>query len=120
MRKRLLTAVIIAVCCLAVILIVHFTKPETKIKGTWQGEGTLDLLGETAFDGAVEITFLKDDRGIVKGRLGQADFRYSMDTKTDLGLEYVFVEIDDRTLALEYRIDGNVLSLNESIFIKQK
>lgn len=120
MKKRVLIAVIIAVCCLTVILTIHFTKPETRIKGTWQGEGTLDLLGEIAFDGAVEITFFEGDCGAVKGSTGKAEFRYSMDTGTHAGPKYVMVEIGDRALSMEYRIEGNLLILDENVFVRMK
>jgi len=120
MKKKILIIAIIAACCLAVILTVHFTKPETRIKGTWQGDGTLDLLAETAFDGAVEITFFSGNRGIVKGNAGEAEFRYSLDTDSHPGPQCVFVDIEDRTLSMEYRIDGDRLTLDESVFIKMK
>ena len=120
MKKRVLIAVIIAVCCLTVILTIHFTKPETRIKGTWQGDGTLDLLGETAFDGAAEITFFEGDCGAVKGSTGKAEFRYSLDTDSHPGPQCVFVDIEDRTLSMEYHIDGKLLTLDESVFIKMK
>ena len=53
MVSALLVLMIIGCCAFA-----HFN-PHIKLVGTWTGDGTLDLLGDSPFDGAVELTFME-------------------------------------------------------------
>ena len=58
MKKKIIIIVsaffllmIIGYCAFA-----HFN-PHFKLVGTWAGDGTLDLLGDSPFDGAVELAW---------------------------------------------------------------
>jgi len=57
--------------------IVHFN-PYIKLVGTWRGDGTLDLLGDSPFDGAFELTFNLDRTGYVVTEHSEAAFTYDV------------------------------------------
>ena len=57
--------------------IVHFN-PHIKFVGTWRGDGTLDLLGESPFDGALELTFHLDRTGYVVTEQNETAFTYDV------------------------------------------
>lgn len=58
-------------------IIVHFN-PYIKLVGTWHGDGTLDLLGDSPFDGALELTFHLDRTGYVVTEQGENAFTYDV------------------------------------------
>ena len=57
--------------------IVHFN-PYIKLVGTWRGDGTLDLLGDSPFDGAFELTFNLDRTGYVVTEQSETAFTYDV------------------------------------------
>ncbi|WP_458407409.1 hypothetical protein [Anaerotignum sp.] len=57
--------------------IVHFN-PYIKLVGTWYGDGTLDLLGDSPFDGALELTFHLDRTGYVVTEQSETTFTYDV------------------------------------------
>ena len=56
---------------------VHFN-PYIKLVGTWRGDGTLDLLGDSPFDGALELTFNLDRTGYVVTEQRETAFTYDV------------------------------------------
>ena len=56
---------------------VHFN-PYIKLVGTWRGDGTLDLLGDSPFDGALELTFNLDRTGYVVTEQSETAFTYDV------------------------------------------
>ena len=71
----LIIMLIVATIVFAVIL--HFN-PHLRLVGAWQGDGTLDLLGESPFDGAVELRFFINKTGYVVTENGKTDFTYDI------------------------------------------
>ena len=57
--------------------IVYFN-PQIKLVGTWCGDGTLDLLGDSPFDGAFELVFTLGRRGYVVTERGETAFTYDV------------------------------------------
>ena len=75
--------------------------------GTWQGDGSLDVLGDSPLDGAVVLKFSPDGTGNGSSPQGEAAFTYSVYQRDLLLLE---VE-DGLTYGIEYSLDGGMLSL---------
>ena len=87
--------------------------------GTWQGDGSLDVLGDSPLDGAVVLKFSPDGTGIGSSPQGKAAFTYSVYQRDLLLLE---VE-DGLTHGIEYSLDDGTLSLTvdgtDVIYTKQ-
>jgi len=52
--------------------------PYFRLVGSWAGDGTLDLLGDSPFDGAFELTFNLDRTGYVVTEHSEAAFTYDV------------------------------------------
>ena len=70
---------------------IHFN-PHFKLVGTWTGDGTLDLLGDSPFDGALELTFHINRTGCVTTENGETIFTY--DVRTRERWEYDIITLD--------------------------
>ena len=75
----------------------HFT-PHFKLVGSWIGDGTLDLIGDSPFDGAIEITFSINGTGYAVTERGLINFSYEVPKKhkdiitLDCGNGYIYGE----------------------------
>lgn len=78
--KKKITIVVSALLVLTIIGCCAFAyfNPYIKLVGTWTGDGTLDLLGDSPFDGAVELTFSIDRTGCVVTEQGETTFTYDV------------------------------------------
>ena len=79
---------------------------ESKIIGTWSGDGTLDMMGMHApFEFATQWVFNADGPAVVTVGEEEIQFKYSMtdDTLTLNG--------DELTWGVLYKITGNTLSI---------
>ena len=112
--RNLVTGLIVLLLALAIGLqvLVH-VNPWLRLVGSWQGDGSLDLLGDSPFDGALELSFSPDRTGTVATALGESEFTYdlydrkhrdrytlTMDIDEDLGYGQRVV-IDRKTLQIE-------------------
>ena len=79
MKKRIII-IVLALLFLMIIGYCAFThfNPHFKLVGTWTGDGTLDLLGDSPFDGAVELTFHINQTGCVITEEGETPFTYEV------------------------------------------
>lgn len=77
--KRLIDIVILISITvgISIAVILHFN-PHLRLVGIWQGNGSLDLLGDSPFDGAVELRFSADKTGYVVTEDGKTDFTYDI------------------------------------------
>ena len=121
MKKKIII-IVLALLFLMIIGYCAFThfNPHFKLVGTWTGDGTLDLLGDSPFDGALELTFHINRTGCVTTENGETIFTY--DVRTRERWEYDIITLDGgngynhgqmfiikgRTLTI-LRDDGNVI-----------
>ena len=77
--RNIVTVLILLLLALAIGLqvLVHFN-PWLRLVGSWQGDGTLDLLGDSPFDGALELSFSLDRTGTVVTAQGESKFTYDL------------------------------------------
>ncbi len=91
--------------------IVHFN-PYIKLVGTWCGDGTLDLLGESPFDGALELTFNLDRTGYVVTEQRETTFTYDVHVRERK--EWDIITLDGGNgfnHGQRFIIDGNTLNI---------
>ncbi|WP_458408131.1 hypothetical protein [Anaerotignum sp.] len=82
-KKQRIRKAVAGVSIIIFILIVGFQtivyfNPYIKLVGTWRGDGTLDLLGDSPFDGALELTFHLDRTGYVVTEQNETTFTYDV------------------------------------------
>ena len=79
MKKRItvMISILLGLMIISFYAFAHFN-PHIKLIGTWTGDGTLDLLGDSPFDGAVELTFFMDQTGCVVTEQGETTFTYDV------------------------------------------
>ena len=116
MKKRYLILGVIAV---ALCFALGWSHHLWGLWGTWQGDGSLDVLGDSPLDGAVVLKFSPDGTGIGSSPQGEAAFTYSV-YQQDL----LFLEVEDGlTYGIEYSLDDGTLSLTvdgtDVIYTKQ-
>ena len=113
MKKK----VFIAVLTLLLLMIIgycafaHFN-PHLKLVGTWTGDGTLDLLGDSPFDGAAELAFFMDHTGQVVTGQGEADFTYNVQNKNGKWDVLILKDADEYTYAEHFYVDGKTLNID--------
>ena len=112
--RSIVTVLILLLLALAIGLqvLVH-VNPWLRLVGSWQGDGSLDLLGDSPFDGALELSFSLDRTGTVATAQGESEFtydlydrnhrdRYTLTMDIDEGLGYgQRISIDGKTLQFE-------------------
>ena len=91
----------------------HFN-PHFKLVGTWAGDGTLDLLGDSPFDGAVELAFFMDHTGRVVTEQGEADFTYNVQNKNGKWDVLILKDADEYAYAEHFYIDGKTLNIDNA------
>lgn len=91
--------------------IVHFN-PYIKLIGTWQGDGTLDLLGDSPFDGALELTFHLDRTGYVVTEQSETAFTYDVHVRERKKWDIITLDGGNGfNHGQRFIIDGNTLSI---------
>ena len=103
----LLVLVIIGCCAFS-----HFN-PHTKLVGTWTGDGTWDLLGDSPFDGAVELTFSMDHTGYVVTDQGEASFTYDVQNSHGKWSVVILESADEYTYGQQFYIEGKTLNIEK-------
>lgn len=104
--STLLLLMIIVYCAFA-----HFN-PHFRLVGTWTGDGTLDLLGDSPFDGAVELAFFTDHTGHVVTEQGEADFTYNVHNEDGKWGVLMLKDADEYTYAEHFYVDGKTLNID--------
>ncbi|MDY4105759.1 MAG: hypothetical protein SOY37_09285 [Oscillospiraceae bacterium] len=104
--SALLVLMIIGYCAFA-----HFN-PYTKLVGTWTGDGTLDLLGNSPFDGATELTFFVDHTGYVVTEQGEISFTYTVQNEYGKWGVVILEDADEYTYGQRFYIDGKTLNID--------
>ena len=121
MKKK----IIIIVSALLFLMIIgycaftHFN-PHFKLIGTWTGDRTLDLLGDSPFDGAIELTFFMNHTGLVITEQGETPFTYDVHKREHAEYDIIILDggngynhgqqfiIEERTLTI-LGDDANVI-----------
>ena len=109
----------IVVSALFLLLIIgycafsHFN-PHFKLVGTWTGDGALDLLGDSPFDGAVELAFFADYTGHVVTEQGEADFTYNVQNKNGKWDVLILKDADEYTYGQRFYVDGKTLNIDNA------
>lgn len=88
----------------------HFN-PYIKLVGTWTGDGTLDLLGDTPFDGAVELAFFMDHTGHVVTEQGETGFTYDVQSEHGKWAVVILEGGDGCTYGQRFYIDGKTINI---------
>ena len=78
MKKETILGIAVAAAILVTGLLVWRSRPQQAIPGTWQGDGTMEMLGDAPFDGAEQLEFRRDGTGTVTAEGKQADFTWSV------------------------------------------
>lgn len=114
MKKK--TTIVVSVLLVLVIIgccsYSHFN-PHTKLVGTWTGDGTWDLLGDSPFDGAVEITFYMDRTGYVATERGETSFTYDVQNSNGKWSIVILESADEYTYGQQFYIDGKTLNIEK-------
>ena len=88
--------------------------------GTWQGDGSLDVLGDSPLDGAVTLVFSPNGTGSGSSAAGEAKFTYSVYHRDRLFLEVA----EGLSHGISYSLEGDKLILiidqREIIYTRQK
>lgn len=104
MKKYNRLVATIAICFSLILL--GSCSPDDKLVGTWQGDGSLDLLGmEAPYEFATQWIFTEDGTAIVNVGEEELEFKYSAtdDTLTLNGGEMSW--------GVLYRVKGKTLSI---------
>lgn len=110
---------IIVVSALFLLMIIgycafsHFN-PHFKLVGTWTGDGTLDLLGDSPFDGAVELTFFVDHTGHVVTEKGETDFTYNVHNEDGKWGVLMLKDADEYTYGQRFYVGGKTLNIDNA------
>ena len=78
MKKETILGIAVVTLILVAGLLVWRSQPRQALLGTWQGDGTMEVLGDTPFDGAERLEFCRDGTGIVTSRGTETDFVWSI------------------------------------------
>ena len=104
MKKR---HVLMACVAVALLLVLGWTRFRWGLWGTWQGDGSLDVLGESPLDGAVTLEFLPNGTGVAVSPRGEAVFTYSVYHR-----EMLFLDVAEGLKhGITYSVKGNSLTL---------
>jgi hypothetical protein len=104
MKKRYLILGVIAV---ALCFALGWSHHLWGLWGTWQGDGSLDVLGDSPLDGAVTLEFLPNGTGVGFSPRGEAAFTYSV-----YHGEMLFLDVEEGLKhGIAYSVKGNTLTL---------
>lgn len=111
--KNHIRFLLVAASCFGFLMLCACSH-EAKLEGTWQGDGSLDMLGmEAPYEFATQWRFNSDGTVVVTAGEETVEFRYSVtdDTLTLNGEELswgVLYQVKDDTLSIETG-DGTAL-----------
>ena len=114
MKKKIII-IVAALLFLMIIGYCAFThiNPHFKLVGTWVGDGTWDLLGDSPFDGAVEITFCMDHTGSVTTELGETNFTYDVQSSNGKWSIVILENADEYIYGQQFCVDGKTLNIEK-------
>lgn len=101
------------VCMLTIGLqvFIHFN-PYIKLVGTWYGNEMLDLLGDSPFDGALELTFYLDHKGCVVTEHGETNFTYDVLNREHMEWDIIILDGGSGyNRGQRFFIEGNKLNI---------
>ncbi len=113
--KKKITIVVSALLVLMIIGYCAFThfNPHFKLVGTWTGDGTMDLLGDSPFDGAVELTFFMNHTGLVITEQGETNFTYDFQNSNGKWSIVILESADEHIYGQRFYIDGKTLNIEK-------
>ena len=112
-KKKTIVASVLLLLMIGCCAFTHFN-PHFKIVGTWTGDGTLDFLGDSPFDGAVELAFFMDHTGRVVTEQGETEFTYNVQNKNGKWVVLILKDADEYTYAEHFYIDGKTLNIDNA------
>ena len=112
-KKKTIVASALLLLMIGCCAFAHFN-PHFKLVGTWTGDGALDFLGDSPFDGAVELAFFMDHTGRVVTEQGEADFTYNVQNKNGKWDVLILKDADEYTYAEHFYIDGKTLNIDNA------
>ena len=110
------TTILVSVFLVSVIIgccAFSYFNPHTKLVGTWIGDGTWNLLGDSPFDGAVEITFYMDRTGYAATEQGETNFTYDVQNSNGRWSMVILESADEYTYGRRFYIDGKTLNIEK-------
>ena len=115
--KRYTSLISAFIMCLSLILLSSCS-PSSKLTGTWQGDGSLDMLGmEAPYEFATQLIFNSESTLIVKVGDEEAEFKYSATDDT------LTINGDEMSWGVRYKVSGKTLSIEtgngSAIFTKE-
>lgn len=112
-KKKTIVASALLLLMIGCCAFAYFN-PHFKIVGTWTGDGTLDFLGDSPFDGAVELAFFMDHTGHVVTEQGETDFAYNVQNKNGKWDVLILKDADEYTYAEHFYVDGKTLNIDNA------
>ena len=104
MKKRY---VILALVGVALIFALGWSHYLWGLWGTWHGDGSLDVLGDSPLDGAATLVFSPNGTGTGMSDDGEFAFTYSVYDR-----DLLFLEVAGGvTHGIGYSVDGDTLAL---------
>ena len=113
MKKKTII-VVLAFLILTVIGFCTFAhiNPYFRLVGSWAGDGTLDLLGDSPFDGALELTFDFDRTGYVVTEQGETAFTYDVRVRDRKEWDIIILDGGNGfSHGQKFIVDGNILNI---------
>lgn len=112
--KKKIPIVVSALLVLMIIGYCTFThfNPHFKLVGTWTGDGTMDLLGDSPFDGALELTFYINRTGYVVTEQGETNFTYDVQNSHGKWSIVILESADGYTYGQRFYIEGKTLYID--------
>ena len=103
--KKILGLIAVLVICLGLFSLSPLSH-KIKIIGTWQGDGSLDILGmEAPYEFADQRTFQADGSSVVTVGENKVHFQYSMTDDT------ITLKTPELSWGIGYRINGSTLRI---------
>ena len=112
-KKKTIVASALLLLMIGCCAFAHFN-PHFKIVGTWTGDGTLDFLGDSPFDGAVELVFFMDHTGRVVTEQGETEFTYNVQKKDGKRGVLILKDADKYTYGQHFCVDGKTLNIDKA------
>ncbi|MBQ5754146.1 MAG: hypothetical protein IIV90_00605 [Oscillospiraceae bacterium] len=110
MKKR--SAAFVVVLVLALALAVWAQKDRNRILGSWQGDGSLELLGGSPLDGAQTLIFHRDGTGKAVAAGEEAFFTYRLWPEDQPDMLVLEAE-DGRSWGCFYQLEKGRLTLEK-------
>ena len=117
MKNKTILGIAVVSLILVAGLLVWRSQPRQALLGTWQGDGTMEVLGDAPFDGAERLEFRRDGTGTITVGGAKTDFAWSIAPAGTLDL--LVLEAGERTYGQHISIEGNTLTLGETEFTRE-